>query len=77
MVIVEARSGPNQGFARPPFTGLRVVAMSKVGSDDSDEAIEPRTCRINASAPAERERAGGGRKAAEKRAAGYRSLVLQ
>jgi len=24
-VIVEARSGPNQGFARPPFTGLRVV----------------------------------------------------
>ena len=38
MVIVEARSGPNQGFVRPPFTGLRVVVMSNVGSDDSDEA---------------------------------------
>ena len=35
---MEARSGPNQGFARPPFTGLRVVVMSNVGSDDSDEA---------------------------------------
>jgi len=38
MVIVEARSGPNQGFVRPPFTGLRVVVMSNVGSDDSKEA---------------------------------------
>src|SRR5260221_13757529 len=37
-VIVEARSGPNQGFARPPFTGLRVVATSNVGSTESDEA---------------------------------------
>src|SRR3977135_620782 len=37
-VIVEARSGPNQGFARPPFTGLRVVVMSNVGSTESDEA---------------------------------------
>src|SRR6202043_2034001 len=34
-IIVEARSGPNQGFARPPFTGLRVVATSNVGSPDS------------------------------------------
>ena len=37
-VIVEARSGPNQGFARPPFTRLRVVATSNVGSAESDEA---------------------------------------
>ena len=37
-VIVEARSGPNQGFARPPFTGLRVVVTSNVGSAESDEA---------------------------------------
>src|SRR3984893_128978 len=37
-VIVEARSGPNQGFARPPFTGLRVVSTSNVGSTESDEA---------------------------------------
>src|SRR5262245_63715511 len=37
-VIVEARSGPNQGFARPPFTGLRVVVTSIVGSTESDEA---------------------------------------
>src|SRR5215831_1361207 len=37
-VIVEARSGPNQGFARPPFTGLRVVITSNVGSNESDEA---------------------------------------
>ena len=38
MVIVEARSGPNQGFARPPFTGLRVVVTSNVGSSENDEA---------------------------------------
>src|SRR3979411_310563 len=37
-VIVEARSGPNQGFARPPFTGLRVVVTSNVGPTERDEA---------------------------------------
>ena len=37
-VILVARSGPNQGFVRPPFTGLRVVATSNVGSAESDEA---------------------------------------
>jgi hypothetical protein len=37
-IIVEARSGPNQGFARRPFTGLRVVATSNVGSTDSADA---------------------------------------
>jgi len=37
-VIVEARSGPNQGLARPPFTRLRVVATSNVGSPESNEA---------------------------------------
>src|SRR3984893_3066066 len=37
-VMVEARSGPNQGLVRPPFTGLRVVATSNVGSTESDEA---------------------------------------
>jgi hypothetical protein len=38
MVILVARSGPNHGFARPPFTGLRVVATSNVGSTESDAA---------------------------------------
>jgi hypothetical protein len=38
MVILVARSGPNHGFVRPPFTGLRVVATSNVGSAVSDEA---------------------------------------
>jgi hypothetical protein len=33
-----ARSDPNQGFVRPPFTGLRVVATINVGSAVSDEA---------------------------------------
>src|SRR5260370_30433453 len=37
-VIAEARSGPNQGFARPPFTRLRVVVTSNVGSVESEEA---------------------------------------
>ena len=37
-VILEARSGPNQGFVRPPFTGLRVVVTSNVGPDESGEA---------------------------------------
>src|SRR5206468_5020947 len=37
-VIVVARSGPNQGFVRPPFTGLRVVVTSNVGSTESDDA---------------------------------------
>jgi hypothetical protein len=37
-VILVARSGPNQGFVRPPFTGLRVVATSNVGSAVSDAA---------------------------------------
>src|SRR5260370_41862328 len=36
--MVKARSGPTQGFPRPPFTGLRVVVTSKVGSTESDEA---------------------------------------
>src|SRR5436190_7993424 len=30
-VILAARSGPNHGLARAPFTGLRVVATSSVG----------------------------------------------
>jgi hypothetical protein len=34
----EARSGPNHGFARPPFTRLRVVATSNVGSTESVDA---------------------------------------
>jgi hypothetical protein len=38
IVILVARSGPNQGFVRPPFTALRVVATSNVGSTESDEA---------------------------------------
>ena len=37
-VIAEPRSGPNQGLARPPFTALRVVATSNVGSPENDEA---------------------------------------
>jgi hypothetical protein len=37
-VIAEARSGPNHGFERAPFTRLRVVAMSNVGSTENDEA---------------------------------------
>src|SRR5262249_27770268 len=37
-VIADPRSGPNQGFARPPLTGFRVVATSTVGSVDSAEA---------------------------------------
>ena len=37
-VILVARSGPNQGFVRPPFTGLRVVATTNVGSAVSDDA---------------------------------------
>src|SRR5271166_5869049 len=37
-VIADARSVPNQGFARAPSTGLRVVATSKVGLTDSAAA---------------------------------------
>ena len=42
-----SRSGPNHGLARPPFTGLRVVAMSSVGSAEIAEASNraPRRAR--------------------------------
>src|SRR5260370_6558347 len=34
----DARSGPNQGFARAPSTGLRLVATSRVGLAETSEA---------------------------------------
>src|SRR5262249_27524117 len=37
-VIVRARSGPNQGFACAPLTGLRVVATKSVGRAAMSEA---------------------------------------
>ena len=74
---MEARSGPNQGFARPPFTGLRVVATSNVGSTDSDDASKRGACRAQVGASAKREHAAEARKPAEKRAAGHNSFVLQ
>ena len=75
MVIVEARSVPNQGFVRPPY-GLRVVVMSNVGLLIARRHRTARPPR-HAGAPAEREQAGDGRKPAKKRAAGNCSLVLQ
>src|SRR5690349_1024161 len=36
-----ARSGPYHGAAVPPFTGLRVVATSSTGSDESPDASKP------------------------------------
>ncbi len=36
--LILARSLPNQGLARAPFTGLRVVATSNVGLVESSAA---------------------------------------
>src|SRR5262245_31744630 len=58
-VMAEDRSAPNQGSARPPFTGLRVVATSNVGFAEIAEASRraPPPVRLahppSASAPAE------------------------
>jgi hypothetical protein len=38
IVMAAARSGPNQGFARAPFTGLRVVATRSAGLTERSEA---------------------------------------
>src|SRR6266568_4039227 len=35
--LIRARSAPYQGFARAPFTGLRVVATSSDGSPESSD----------------------------------------
>ena len=76
-VIAEARSGPNHGFARPPFTRLRVVVTSSVGSARERRGVEARAARGEARASAERERAGQRPKPAQQRAAGHKHIVFQ
>src|SRR6266516_7632736 len=72
-IIADARSGPNQGLARAPFTGFRVVATMSVGLADSSEASKRaplKTDRTGASA--EYDRGGPQRQPTQHHSARYR-----
>ena len=76
-VIAEARSGPNQGFARPPFTCLRVVVTSSVGSAESDEASKRVPLAASPAHPPSASALASEPSPPQQRAAGRKCLVLQ
>ena len=66
MLSVEPRSGPYQGFARPPFTALRVVATSIVELVPAPKRQAGRALG-QAGATAKRERAARGHEPTQQR----------
>ena len=78
-VIRGARSEPNHGFARPPLTGLRVVATRTVALTASAEASRRvlRHAGAAAKGATKRERASRGHEPAQEDATRRNGFLLQ